>query len=392
MTKLPTKQHGTYIMQTSTKVLLTSLLIAGTPAITNANIFEQFIDKKDGRLDASEWILENAVGFMPIPIVITEPAVGVGGGAALLFFSETDEQKQFRKDNPDVVNSELPAVSGVAAAATSNGSKLAGVFHVNNWRNDSIRYQGAIFGADFNLSYYAEPDAPEEKFNIKGVYFVQDVDFRIADSNFFIGGDYTIMQSELVFDISGVIPGVEELALDSNDASIGLKATYDSLDNQFSASSGLKVGLEANFHHENLGGDFDYEDYHAYIHSYNKLNEKWIVALRGDIKTSTDGAPFYSKPFISMRGIPAMRYQADNVGLGEVEVRYNIDDRWTLLGFAGTGKAVDNDDSSSDAKWQSAQGAGFRYLIARQLGLGSGIDIAKGPEEWTVYFQMGGAW
>jgi hypothetical protein len=379
-------------MHTLNKTLLASLIILGSTAVSQASIFEQFIDKKDGKLDASEWILENSVGFMPVPIVITEPAVGVGGGAALLFFSETEEQERRRKENPDVVSSDLPAVTGVAAAATNNGSKLVGAFHMNGWKNDSIRYTAALFGADFNLGYYAEPNAPKEEFNMKGIYFLQDVDFRIGDSNFFVGGNYTMMQSEVNFDIPGIIPGVDKLALDSNDASMGLKVTYDSLDNKFSATSGLKIGIEAKYHHEKLGGDFNYEDYHVFAHSYNKIGEKWIVALRGDVKAGSDGSPFYAKPFIDMRGIAAMRYQADNVGLGEVEVRYNIDERWTVLGFAGTGKAVDNDDSVSDSKWQSAQGAGFRYLMARQLGMRTGIDVAKGPEEWTVYLQMGGAW
>jgi len=34
-------------------------------------------------------------------------------------------------------------------------------------------------------------------------------------------------------------------------------------------------------------------------------------------------------------------------------------------------------------------GLGFRYLIARKLRLSSGIDIAKGPEDWAIYFTVG---
>ena len=30
-------------------------------------------------------------------------------------------------------------------------------------------------------------------------------------------------------------------------------------------------------------------------------------------------------------------------------------------------------------------------MLAR-LGLRSGVDVARGPEEWTVYLQIGNAW
>jgi len=37
-------------------------------------------------------------------------------------------------------------------------------------------------------------------------------------------------------------------------------------------------------------------------------------------------------------------------------------------------------------------GVGFRYLIARKLGLGAGLDIARCPEETTFYIIFGSAW
>ena len=36
---------------------------------------------------------------------------------------------------------------------------------------------------------------------------------------------------------------------------------------------------------------------------------------------------------------------------------------------------------AGDTAWNA--GAGFRYLIARSLGLKMGIDIARGPEDWA---------
>jgi len=42
----------------------------------------KFKDPDDGWFDASQWLVENIVGFMPVPIIITEPAVDNGLGMA----------------------------------------------------------------------------------------------------------------------------------------------------------------------------------------------------------------------------------------------------------------------------------------------------------------------
>ena len=48
------------------------------------------------------------------------------------------------------------------------------------------------------------------------------------------------------------------------------------------------------------------------------------------------------------------------------------------------------DPTDGDSK--ETIGGGFRYLVARRLGLKAGIDIARGPEEWAFYIQVGSAW
>ncbi len=48
-------------------------------------IDNNLIDPEDGKLDASDY-LASAQGFLPIPIIITEPAVGAGLGLAIAYF------------------------------------------------------------------------------------------------------------------------------------------------------------------------------------------------------------------------------------------------------------------------------------------------------------------
>ena len=89
----------------------------------NAGMWDQFIDKKDGMFDASTFVLDNATGFMPLPIIITEPALGgFGAGAALAFFHESEEEKA-RRLSGEIEELDLPpSVSGAVAAYTVNDS------------------------------------------------------------------------------------------------------------------------------------------------------------------------------------------------------------------------------------------------------------------------------
>ena len=44
-----------------------------------------FRDPEDNAFDMSSFLLEHR-GLLPVPVIITEPAIGYGGGAALLYF------------------------------------------------------------------------------------------------------------------------------------------------------------------------------------------------------------------------------------------------------------------------------------------------------------------
>ena len=50
------------------------------------------IGPEDGMVDMSRYLQENPYGFLPIPLVITEPAVGYGGGLFGLFLDGKGRQ------------------------------------------------------------------------------------------------------------------------------------------------------------------------------------------------------------------------------------------------------------------------------------------------------------
>lgn len=117
-----------------------------------------------------------------------------------------------------------------------------------------------------------------------------------------------------------------------------------------------------------------------------------ISGFRLESQLANGEAPFYMNPFISLRGVPAMRYQGEKTTLVETEQLFMFSQRWGVVGFAGYGAAFNQSDEGNTTTQAWNVGTGFRYLIARQLGLRMGIDVAKGPDDWGIYTVFGSAW
>ncbi|MGK7244677.1 hypothetical protein ACSPAH_01475 [Buttiauxella agrestis] len=112
-----------------------------------------FIDDSDGMLDMSQYLSENRYGFLPIPVVITEPAIGYGGGLFGLFLHDTadSEASKSRTDGRKIP----PAMSAFGGGVTQNGTWFVGGGHRHTWNNDGIRYLVALGYADINLDIYS---------------------------------------------------------------------------------------------------------------------------------------------------------------------------------------------------------------------------------------------
>lgn len=90
-------------------------------------------DDEDGALDIDNFLDLN-LGFLPIVVPITEPAVGFGLAGGLVFFHDKGEQK------PGVP----PTVTAVVGGATENGTWMAGVVHQHIWKIGDLRYMGGL--------------------------------------------------------------------------------------------------------------------------------------------------------------------------------------------------------------------------------------------------------
>ena len=353
---------------------------------------ENMIDAEDGKLDIGNY-LSSATGFLPVPIIITEPAVGFGAGVAVAYFHPPEELDQ------DVhPHNGPPSISVGFAAGTDNGTSLYGGAHSGVWKNDHVRYLGAIAQADVNMSFY--PDVGQQsdvddgiKFNVDGTFLYQQVQFRLKESNWWLGGNYLYINAENSFDLGGdPDPGLPEPTFEFEQGGLSVFVEYDGRNTTFTPTNGLKGILEFRNYDKRWGSDFKYDHVSGSLQHFTPFGKYSSLGLRLDAEMVDGDVPFFGYPFVNLRGIPAMRYQGEEVVTAEVEYLWGVTPRWTVAIFAGAGKTTTVDAFSAEGDTVAAGGLGFRYRIARKLGMQLGMDVARGPEDTSVYLTVGSAW
>ena len=233
----------------------------------------QFTDPQDGEFDVSEWLLEKK-GFLPVPILITEPAIGYGGGAALLWFRESlgERQAQGRYSPPDIF--------GGALAATENGTTLAGAFGMVSFAQEQWRWRGFVGRPDVNLDFYRED--LKIGYNLNGWATTQQVMRRLGESENFAGARWNYIDFEASFDPSRPDPVLPPLTRAIRSSGLGAFFEHDSRDNFFTPGKGWKGFVEGVFYSPDWGSEDEYQIYRAYALVYLPLSEKFILGLRGD--------------------------------------------------------------------------------------------------------------
>lgn len=371
-----------------------------TKPLSEQDFSELTTDDKDGAFDMSKFLLTRGA-FLPVPIIITEPAVGYGGGLAAVFF----HQPAF--GDPDLVGPEkegqrlqiVPrSVSFAAGGATEGGSYFGAAGHFEAWDEGSWRLLGAAGYASPNLKYYGEgttidlQDDPLE-YRIRSTFGVVQLQRRVV-GHFFAGLRYQILDTSVAFEDRTIDPpgiGIPGPKFELTSAGLMVPLSFDSRDSVMTPTSGVLLQVSPQFYDQALGGDSQFLRIDSTAVGYLQLPPFiWSGRICADFVTGD--APFYQMPFVSMRGVPLMRYVGRKVLSVETELEYLLTPRWSVLGFVGAGRAELESSQLDSGNGVCSGGVGFRYLIARRFGLKAGVDIAVSTDDYAFYIQVGTAW
>lgn len=340
---------------------------------------------EDGWLDVSGF-LDQAYGFLPVIIPITEPAVGYGAAAAVAFIDKPKAEAGAGFGRPNI--------SVVGGLRTENGTRGGFGGDMRYWMDDRLQTLFGGLKSTVHLDYYGSGEqgflnkgSASYKLEISGA--LAQAKYRLGQSQNWIGMGYAVANTKATAELPTTLPGAGQAV---RIGGITAAVSHDSRDNIFTPLSGNYLELSGVVFDKALGSDLEFSRMTVIGMQYFKLDPKWTLGLRESVAANHGDAPFYMQPFVLMRGVPAMRYLGEKAAQAEAEVRWQFWQRFSVVGFAGAGSAVSEYRQMTRKNTVTAGGVGMRYEIARKYGLHMGLDMAWSRDGPAVYVQFGSAW
>lgn len=348
-----------------------------------------WLDPDDGWFDISSF-LEAPSGFLPIVVPITEPALGYGlvGGAAFLDPREEAGEEGWARPN----------MTFVGGMWTEGGSEGGFAADSRLWEQGRIQSLAGAGVLSLDLDYFGR--GADSELQTAPLEYTLDLWGGLAEGRVQLGESdlwaalrFAYAETEARF---GADPPPQS-EVDPRDAEVTLAGPsvslrHDSLDNFFTPTSGTLAQVTGSFFDDAFGGDRDFQLVQMALIHHWPFAEGLFLGGRAELGLAFGDTPFYARPFIRQRGIPALRYQGDEVLSGELELRWQFHPRFSVLGFGGGGRAWSDVEVGAGEQGAFAAGAGVRYLVARRFGLHLGLDFAYGQDGGAVYVQFGNAW
>ncbi len=166
---------------------------------------------------------------------------------------------------------------------------------------------------------------------------------------------------------------------------------FDTRDNIFTPTRGVYAETSWLASRAALGANVDFERFQQVLIGWKPLARGVTLGARGNYAWSSEGTPFFLRPFVQLRGVPAMHLQGDQMASLEAEARWQFRGRWSLVAFGGAGTTRSTIGGGSASQNVGSGGAGFRYEVARKFGMNVGIDVAHGPGTTALYLVIGNA-
>jgi hypothetical protein len=345
-------------------------------------------ENDDGWPDVSGF-LDQKYGFLPFAAPITEPAVGYGAAGGLMFIS--------KPLGAAAAGFGRPNITMLGGFGTANGSwgVLAG--DMRYWLDDRLQTLiGGVY-ASVNLDFHGigKDSLLEDnplRYNLEPKGGAARGKYRLGELPIWAGLSYAFVAVTVGFDAPEGTPGLPDYEETMRVAGLTGVLAFDNRDNFFTPLEGTFVEGSFGFFGKAFGGEHQFERASLTAIQYFKLPFDFYLGLRGDTSAAFGNAPFFLNPFISMRGVPMMRFQGEEIAQAELELRWQFYKRLSILAFFGGGGAWNDFERLDNSQGVIAGGGGFRYELARKYGIHMGVDVAASRETGAFYVQVGSAW
>lgn len=321
--------------------------------------------------------------FVAVPIPLSNPTLGSGliGGAAY-FYPQSEEQKA----------AQPASLTGIAGMYMDNDSKALAIVQQNYWSNNRWRFTGAAGAADLRLSLLSADDAGNSldlDWRLKGNFAFARLSGQVRK------GWYTGFLTRLVEVDQSLESNVDFRVADFvtlpdiRTVGIGAYLEYDTRDMPTNAYSGRYLKVDALFNDESIGSDNTYQNFSFVYNTYRQMGDSLVLAwqLQGCLRGGD--VPLWDACTIKLRGFSATDFMGTGSLSGQVEGRWRLDERWGLVGFAGTGYARDVYSDIENREWIPSYGVGLRFMVLKSKRINMRLDYARSSNSDAIHFLVG---
>src|SRR5688572_8295394 len=184
------------------KMILILLLFHGFAAVfcqEKKRVKVSMKDSLDRKFDLSDFIID-ANGFVPVLIIITEPAVGGFGGGLVPVFIKRRPAYEDSVDGKLVRTAVPPDITGGGGFYTANKTWGGFAFRSGTFIKPRIKYVIGSGYANVNISFYRTTDQlgeKEFKFNGRVLPALLQMTKRIGLSHWYAGFKYLFLKVDL---------------------------------------------------------------------------------------------------------------------------------------------------------------------------------------------------
>jgi hypothetical protein len=328
--------------------------------------------------------------FVPAPLPISSPAIGVGIIPALGYifpFSRSD------KISP-------PSVIGAAGMFTNNGSRGFGVGADLYMKKDTYEVTSVYARGNVNYDLYGSGIFEGRKLPLiqTGDVFRAEV-LRRTWWKVFVGPRFWTGNSFVtIARTNGELPNLpSDVGLHTVMRALGLRMIRDTRPNQFFPTAGEKIEFTGDFFMQSLGSKYSFQAYRFTFNKYKSLGKNQVLAYNLFGCGTGGQPPFYGNCIYGiqneLRGYTPLKYLDRYMATTQVEYRLTLPKGFGLAAFGGLGGVI---AGSSQVLFRGGHflpdvGAGPRYELSKKYHVNLRTDFAKGRDSWTWSMGVGEA-
>lgn len=333
---------------------------------------------------------DKKVNYAFIPILMYNSSFGAQYGAMASSY--------FKLNSKDSIS---PASNiGFMGSYFQNDSYFSVLFSKMYYKEDNYRTKVGLGVANINFQTYLNiNDIPPElyqnydidddevvvDYNTFSIFAYLEGTKKVYD-NLFLGLRFVFSNKKTEFDTDN--KPVEEVNL----FGFGLASEYDDRDNVFNPNKGQNAKFNTFSFLEGFGSSDQYHKIEMQYNKYFSLSSKSVILLRAFGIISVGDVPFSGKNIVSrddMRGYTNGKYRANQVYDIQTELRWNFYKKWGLVAFGGVAVATDDFSGTEYSGLLGSIGTGIRFKAIKSRNINIGVDVAKGKDDWGIYFRIG---